>query len=105
MFQDVDYEISSVVEACRCMTSDKIIERRRAAELLQKLFSNESYIIRLDLNTDTNLGFTWNDVFEAAVNHFKKVTKDQLWFRIQFYSLAELRFLLYFLSLGKCVTL
>lgn len=69
-----DHEISSIVEACRLIGSDKITERRKNAENLEKLLSNESYIDVLDSNTDSASGFTWNDLFRSASSYMTKVT-------------------------------
>ena len=70
---DHDYEIVSIVEACRCMASDKITERRKNAENLQKLLGNQAYVDHLDTNSDSSSGFTWDDIFKAACNYMRKV--------------------------------
>lgn len=66
-------EIVSIVEACRCMGIDKITERRKSCESLQKLLANQSYIEIVDANSDACVGFTWNDIFKAACTYMKKV--------------------------------
>jgi len=68
-----DYEIVSIIEACRCMGSDKITERRKSAENLQKLLGNKAYVEHLDANSDSSIGFTWDDVFKAACTYKRKV--------------------------------
>ena len=55
------------------MGSDKITERRKSAENLQKLLGNKAYVEHLDVNSDSSSGFTWNDVFKAACVYKKKV--------------------------------
>lgn len=70
-------EISSIIEASKCMGSDKITERRKNAETLEKLLGNESYVTILDNNTDTSHGFTWNDLFNAARTYMDKVILDK----------------------------
>ncbi|XP_059352933.1 serine-protein kinase ATM-like [Daphnia carinata] len=67
-----EFEISSIIEASKCMGSDKITERRKNAETITRLLGNQNYIAILDGNTDTNYGFTWNDVFHAAVTYMSK---------------------------------
>ena len=67
-----EYEISSIIEASKCMGSDKITERRKNAETLERLLGNKAYVMVLDNNTDTCHGFTWNDVFKAAASYMKK---------------------------------
>ena len=75
-----DHEISSIVEACRLIGSDKITERRKNAENLEKLLSNESYIDVLDSNTDSDSGFTWNDLFRSASSYMTKVMPNLSYF-------------------------
>lgn len=55
------------------MGSDKITERRKSAETLNKLLSNQNYVSILDDNTDASNGFTWNNVFNAAIAYMNKV--------------------------------
>lgn len=68
-----DSEISSIIEACRCVGGDKITERRKNVEVLERLLLKQSIVKVLDENTDSNHGFTWNDVFKAACNFLNKV--------------------------------
>ena len=68
-----DFEISSIIETSKCMGSDKITERRKNAETLDILLSNQNYVSKLDDNTDANHGFTWNDVLNAAIAYMNKV--------------------------------
>lgn len=68
-----DSEISSIIEVCKYLGSDKITERRKQAEVLEKLLSNQSYVKVLDVKTDTSHGFTWNDVFKASCEFMNKV--------------------------------
>jgi hypothetical protein len=53
--------------------SDKITERRKNAENLDRLLHNTAYIAVIDDNSDNAAGFTWNDVFKAACLFLKKV--------------------------------
>ena len=76
MFEEEDENLASVIEACRSVTSDKITERRKASEHLQKLLSNELYVSFVDHNSDCSVGFTWNDVFKAACTYLRKVVKN-----------------------------
>lgn len=69
-----DHEIASIIEACRLMGSDKITERRKNAELLEKLLFNDRYLSLLDANSDNAAGFTWNDMFRAASSYMSKVS-------------------------------
>jgi hypothetical protein len=55
------------------MGSEKITERRKSAETLDILLSNQNYIAILDDNTDASHGFTWNNVFDAAIAYMSKV--------------------------------
>lgn len=68
-----EFEISSIIEACKCMESDKITERRKSAETLARLLSNQTYVSILDDNTDSNYRFGWNDIFKAAKTYMDKV--------------------------------
>lgn len=68
-----DSDILSIIEACRCVGGDKIQERRKNVEILEKLLQNQSYVNILDAKTDSNQGFTWNDVFKAACKYMNKV--------------------------------
>lgn len=70
-----DSEISSIIEASKGIGSDKITERRKNAETLNRLLGNQNYTAILDGNTDTSHGFTWNDVFYAAVTYMNKVIR------------------------------
>lgn len=72
MFKNED-EISSIIEASKCMASDKIMERRKNAETLSRLLENTTYTAILDRNTDELHGFTWNDIFTAAESYLMKV--------------------------------
>lgn len=72
-----EFEISSIIEASKCMGSDKITERRKNAETLEKLLSNQVYVSILDENTDTEHGFTWNDIFSAAKAYMSKVKHNR----------------------------
>jgi len=68
-----DGHIVSIIEACRCLGADKIIERRKNAETINTLLHNSNYVTIIDENSDNATGFTWNDVFKAACNFMKKV--------------------------------
>lgn len=68
-----DFQISSIIETSKCMGSEKITERRKSAETLDILLSNQNYIAILDDNTDASHGFTWNNVFDAAIAYMSKV--------------------------------
>ena len=68
-----DEKIASIIEACHCLGSDKITERRKSAENVSRLLSNSNYVAIIDDNSDNSTGFTWNDVFKAACSYMKKV--------------------------------
>lgn len=76
-----DFEISSIIETSKCMGSDKITERRKNAETLDTLLSNQNYVSILDDNTDANHGFTWNDVLNAAIAYMNKVVSISNYFK------------------------
>ena len=75
-FVENDHEIASIIEACRLMGSDKITERRKNAENLEKLLSNDNYINILDANADNGTGFSWNDIFRAASSYMSRVLRN-----------------------------